>query len=78
MKNKLMMAALACSDVRACHDAAPSSRPTPIVYNNGHHYHHYRRHCGGGRNGAVGTVAGGVGWRSDRRGRARQREPTAP
>jgi hypothetical protein len=59
MKNRLAMVALALV-------AGPAIVPTTglaaatsnHLYHRGHYYH--RSHCGGG-NGAVGTVAGGVG-----------------
>jgi uncharacterized protein YcfJ len=64
MKNKLAMAALAAliSGSTIAPPPAFAQRPT---YHNHHRVYHghggrYRRHCGGG-NGAVGTVAGGVG-----------------
>ena len=61
MKNKLVMATLAAAMV------GPAIAPAPVLaatHNGNHVYyngkHRYHRHCGGG-NGAVGTVAGGVG-----------------
>ena len=60
MRNKVAIAALAALV------AGPAIMPTPaLAYDRYHHsYHgrggHYRHRCGGG-NGAVGTVAGGVG-----------------
>ncbi len=63
MKNKLAMAALAALV------SVPAVMPAPAqaqssAYDRHHVYHgrggHYRHRCSGG-NGAVGTVAGGVG-----------------
>lgn len=57
MRLKLTMVALAAVV------SAPTIMPE-TAFARHHHYHgrttHYRSHCGGG-NGAVGTVAGGVG-----------------
>jgi hypothetical protein len=59
MKSKFALAALVAIT------AAPTIMPTPAFAEYRHHdYHgrggHYRHRCGGG-NGAVGTIAGGVG-----------------
>ncbi len=64
MRNKLAMAALAALV------SVPATMPAPALaqssaYQRHHHVYHgsggyYRHRCGGG-NGAVGTVAGGVG-----------------
>jgi len=62
MKNKLVMAALTAALVGPALAPAPGLAATTHnanhVYYNGSHHHYHR--CGGG-NGAVGTVAGGVG-----------------
>ncbi|WP_298689198.1 hypothetical protein [uncultured Sphingomonas sp.] len=59
MKNKLVLGALLAIT------ATPAVVPvTPALAYDHHYYHgrggHYRHRCGGG-NGAVGTIAGGVG-----------------
>ena len=61
MRSKIAWTALAAMV------ATPMMMPAPAnadYWRNGHHYrgspHYYRHKCGGG-NGAVGTVAGGVG-----------------
>ena len=61
MRNKQALSALAALVTASI---VPVSAPAQADYH-GHHayyggHHYYRHHCGGG-NGAVGTVAGGVG-----------------
>jgi hypothetical protein len=62
MRNKLMMAALAALMSGSIMPAPALAQDSYYDHDRGHHHYndHYRRKCGGG-NGAVGTVAGGVG-----------------
>lgn len=58
MNKKLTMAALAAL---VCGPAVlPQPAQAEHVYHGRHYYYRHRHHCGGG-NGAVGTIAGGVG-----------------
>jgi hypothetical protein len=64
MSSKLAVAALATMTIALSAPAIAQDRHYDRDYRHDHSYHgrggHYRERCGGG-NGAVGTVAGGVG-----------------
>ncbi len=61
---KIKMAWCALAAMVAAPMVVPTTAAHADYWRNGHHYrgssHNYRHKCGGG-NGAVGTVAGGVG-----------------